>query len=81
MAIAIMGLPSSDNMISDLRVNVGVLVHDTELLIDHPLLSDRQNIVGQPIQNQAGREEKEHHAECQWHVGNVCDYAGADEKK
>ena len=35
--------------------------------IDHPLLSDRQNVVGNPIQHQARWEEEEHHAEDERH--------------
>src|SRR5450830_1740268 len=34
---------------------------------DHPLLADRQDVVDDPVQYQARREEEEHHRECQRH--------------
>ncbi len=38
-----------------------------DLLRHVPLLRNRQDVVGQPVQHQAGREEEEHHAEDQRH--------------
>src|SRR5262245_5675640 len=34
---------------------------------DLPLLRDRQDIVHQPVQHEAGRKEEEHHPEGEWH--------------
>ena len=35
--------------------------------IDHPLLRNRQDVVGDPVQHQTRRKEEEHHAENQRH--------------
>src|ERR1700741_125983 len=38
-----------------------------EHALDLPLLEDREDVVEEPIQHQAGREEKEEDAEYEWH--------------
>ena len=39
----------------------------THARVDDPLLCNRQDVVGNPIQHQAGREEEEHHTEDERH--------------
>lgn len=52
-----------------LIVNSGrrALVLHAHLLVDQPLLGDREDVVGQPVQHQAGWEDEEHDAESQRH--------------
>src|SRR5262245_65728406 len=38
---------------------------DTAALVDEPLLRQRQQVVGQPVQDAAGRKEEAHHRELQ----------------
>src|SRR6476661_1493607 len=44
-----------------------LLAEHAQPLVDQVLLRDREDVVGQPVQDQAGREEEEHHREDERH--------------
>jgi len=43
------------------------LHRNAHAFVDLPLLKNRQRVVGDPVQHQAGREEEKHHGKSQWH--------------
>ena len=67
VAIAAIGTAEVAWVLREWSLGLGHTSIHAKPLVDHPLLGNRQDVVGEPVQHKAGREQEEHKAKDERH--------------